>query len=256
MKSKYKIVSFIFLLAAFFHANYALATDSKRLIEANKLYTVEKYSQADSLYQLVLQEEGVSSATYYNLGNAKYKQGDFASAILNYEKALKLDPNNEDIRFNLEMAQAQTTDKIEELDKFFLSEWNKSIQTLFSSNSWSRISIFCFLLTLTLVALYFFAKIIVIRKISFIGSILTLFLCIVAFVYAKQQKDLQLSHDTAIIFAPSITGKGSPDASGTDLFLLHEGTKVKIKSKLNGWIEIQIADGNVGWIPENALEII
>ncbi len=247
------ILSVAFSLLCIFNLS---AADSKRLAEANKLYAAEKYAEADSLYTAVLQEEGSSAALYYNLGNAKYKQGEIASAILNYERALKLDPNNEDIHFNLEMAKAQTTDKIEELDKFFLSEWNKSLQGVFSSNGWSRLAIICFLLTLGGVALYFFGKVVALRKSAFFVSIFTAIICVVSIVYAKRQKDEQLTHDTAIIFAPSTTGKGSPDESGTDLFVLHEGTKVKVKSTLNGWVEIQMADGNVGWIPEKDLEII
>ncbi|MBP5423216.1 MAG: tetratricopeptide repeat protein [Paludibacteraceae bacterium] len=232
------------------------ASESKRFAEANDLYSLGKFKEADSLYQVVLQEEGSSAALYYNLGNAKYKQGEIAPAILNYERALKLDPNNEDILFNLEMAKQQTTDKIEQLDNFFISDWNKSIQNTFSSDGWAKLSIFCFIFTLICVSIYFFGKIGWLRKASFFTSIFTILMCIISFHYAKNQKNILISHDYAIIFAPSVTGKGSPDNGGTDLFLLHEGTKVKIKSKLNGWVEIQIADGNVGWIPEKCIEII
>jgi tetratricopeptide (TPR) repeat protein len=249
---KFRIISFIFALLSF----SLNAAESRRLIEANQMYTKENFKAADSLYQLVLNEEGVSAAVYYNLGNTKYKLGEIAPAILNYERALKLDPNNEDILFNLEMAQHKTTDKIEHLDKFFLEEWNKSIQGLFSSDGWSYLTIICFIALLTGIALYFFGKNNALRKIAFFGSILLLFVFIISFVYAKEQKDAQIIHDTAIIFAPSVTCKGSPDAGGTDLFLLHEGTKVNVKSKLNGWVEIQMMDGNVGWIPEKDLEII
>ncbi len=252
---RYISILFSIAISLLFSLNLS-AANSKRMSEANKLYSAEKYAEADSLYTSILQEEGFSAALYYNLGNAKYKQGEIASAILNYERALKLDPNNEDVRFNLEMAKMQTTDKIEELDKFFLSEWNRSLQGIFSSNGWSRLAIICFLMTLAGIALYFFGKIISLRKTAFFASIFTAVICIVSIVYAKRQKDEQLSHDTAIIFAPSTTGKGSPDESGTDLFVLHEGTKVKVKSSLNGWVEIQMADGNVGWIPEKDLEII
>lgn len=91
---------------------FSYSAESFRISEANNLYTQENYKAADSLYQMILEEEGVSAALYYNLGNAKYKQGEIAPAILNYERALKLDPNNEDILFNLEMAKLQTKDKI------------------------------------------------------------------------------------------------------------------------------------------------
>lgn len=246
----------ILLILCVFSTLVGYSSESKRMAEANKLYQEEKYAAADSLYQLVLQEEGISATLYYNLGNAKYKQGEIAAAILNYEKALKLDPNNDDIIFNLEMTNQQTIDKIEHLDNLFLSDWNRSVQGLFSSDGWARLSIFCFLLLLVGVSLYFFGKLIWLRKTAFFTSIAALLFCIVSIYYAKEQKDLFIAHDSAIIFTPSVTVKGSPDNGGTDLFQLHEGTKVKIKSNLNGWVEIQIADGNVGWIEEKDLQII
>ena len=232
------------------------AADSKRLVEANAKYSSENYAAADSLYQLVIQEEGVSAAVYYNLGNAKYKLGEIGPAILNYERALLLDPDNEDIKFNLEMAKLRTTDKIDELDNFLVSEWNKSVKESMSSDAWAYLSIAFFLVTLVGMALYFFGRIGWLRKTAFFAGIFTFVMCIISVLYARSTKEEQVAHDMAIIFAPSVTGKGSPDNSGTDLFLLHEGTKVKVKSRLNGWVEIQISDGNTGWIPEGALEVI
>ncbi len=246
----------ILLSLLFISSLLCYSAESQRLIEANKLYQQENYKAADSLYQLVLNEEGVSAALYYNLGNAKYKQGEIAPAILNYERALKLDPNNEDVLFNLEMAKLQTKDKIDQLDNLIFTEWSKSIQNMFSSNGWAILSIIAFLITLACVALYFFGNIANGKKISFFTGIFTILICIISMYYASKQKDILEAHDSAIIFAPSVTGKGSPDKSGIDLFLLHEGTKVRVKSKLNGWVEIQIPDGNIGWIEEKDLEII
>ena len=243
----------ILLCTAVFSAS---ADESKRLVEANGKYAAENYQAADSLYQLVIHEEGVSSAVYYNLGNTKYKLGEIGPAILYYERALQLDPDNEDIIFNLEMARLKTTDKIEVLDNFFVTEWNNTVKESMSSNAWAYMSIAFFLATLIGAALYFFGSIGWLRKVSFFAGIFFILLSVISFVYAASTKKDLIAHDTAIIFAPSVTGKGSPDNSGTDLFLLHEGTKVKVKSKLNGWVEIQISDGNTGWIPETALEVI
>lgn len=249
-----RVLLHIILLCTVVFAGYA--NESKRLVEANSKYSAEDYHAADSLYQLVIHEEGVSSAVYYNLGNTKYKLGEIGPAILYYERALLLDPDNEDTKFNLEMAKLKTTDKIEELDNFFVAEWNNSVKESMSSNAWAYSSIVFFLITLIGAGLYFFSRIGWLRKVSFFGGIVSLLFCIICFIYAGSQKKELIAHDTAIIFAPSVTGKGAPDNSGTDLFLLHEGTKVKVKNKLNGWVEIQISDGNTGWIPETALEVI
>lgn len=246
---------FILLLLALSSA-LSYAGNSEKMKMANEAYKAEKYAQADSLYTVVLQSEGESSALYYNLGNAKYKQNDIARAILNYERALKLDPKNEDAKFNLEMAKAQTVDKIEVMDKFLLSEWNESIQSGTTSNGWAKWSIAAFILTLILCGVYMFSSKVLFKKIAFFSGIATLLFCIVAFSYAKAQHQAKTANECAIIVAPTVTGKSAPDNTGTDLFVLHEGTKVRVKSKTGDWVEIQMEDGNAGWIKAEKIEII
>lgn len=234
----------------------AFAVDSNIMKQANEAYKAGNYALADSLYTNVMLKEGTSYALYYNLGNAKYKQGEIAYAILYYEKALKIKPDYEDAKYNLDMAKSQTVDKIETMEKFVLSEWNQSIQNGTSSNGWAKWSIFAFILTLILAGLYIFSKKVLIKKIAFFSAILTLVFSIVSFGYAKAQNNATTKDESAIIIAPTVTGKSTPDESGTDLFVLHEGTKVRIKSKLGDWIEIQMEDGNTGWISSKKLEVI
>ena len=123
----------IILLALALLSVSTFAAESSKMKQANEAYKEGKYELADSLYTEVMNKEGVSSALYYNLGNAKYKQGEIAYAILYYEKALKVSPDNEDAKYNLELAKSQTVDKIETMEKFVLSEWNQSIQNGTSS---------------------------------------------------------------------------------------------------------------------------
>ena len=65
-----------------------------------------------------------------------------------------------------------------------------------------------------------------------------------------------LSHDEAIVMASAISVKSSPDRSATDLFVLHEGTKVHILSEVDEWCEISIADGKKGWLLKSNIENI
>ena len=234
----------------------AFAVESSTMKQANEAYKAEKYALADSLYTEVMKKEGTSYALYYNLGNAKYKQGEIAYAILYYEKALKIKPDYEDAKYNLEMARSQTVDKIETMEQFVLSEWNQSIQNGTSSNGWAKWSIFAFILTLILVGLYIFSTKVLVKKIAFFSAIVTLVFSIISFGYAKAQNNAMTKNESAIIVAPTVTGKSTPDESGTDLFVLHEGTKVRIKNKIGDWIEIQMEDGNTGWISSKKLEII
>lgn len=234
----------------------AFAGESSKMKEANDAYAKEKYALADSLYTEVMNKEGESAALYYNLGNAKYKQGDIAHAILYYEKSLKINPNDEDVKFNLDMARSQTVDKIETIEKFVLSQWNQDIQNGASSNGWAIWSIISFITTLALVGVYIFSHKILFQKIALFTAIATLLFSIISFSYAKAQYKAMTENEEAIIVAPTVTGKSSPDESGTDLFVLHEGTKVRIKSKIGNWIEIQMEDGNTGWIKSIKVEII
>lgn len=249
---KKTIIFLSFILSAVF----AYAGESAKMKLANDAYKAEKYALADSLYTEVLNSEGESSILYYNLGNAKYKQNEIAYAILNYERCLKLDPKNEDAKFNLELAKSQTVDKIESLEKFVLSEWNESIQNGSTSNGWAKWSIAAFILTLILCGVYMFSPKVLFKKIAFFAGIATLLFCFVAFGYARAQNKAKIQNESAIIIAPTVTGKSAPDDGSTDLFVLHEGTKVRVKSKLGQWIEIQMEDGNAGWIAANKAEII
>lgn len=226
------------------------------LQEASNAYSKGEYAKAAELYENVLKTSGESATVYYNIGNSYYKMDKIAPAILNYERALLLDPGNGDIRFNLEIAKLQTVDKIEPIDEFFLVKWIHSLQNILDTNKWSIIGIISFLLIIVSLILFFFSRKIILKKIGFYTGIVWIVCCIASNCFAHNQKQKILNRNTAIVFAPTVTIKSSPDNSGNDLFVLHEGVKVTIKSTLSDWSEIQIADGNVGWIKNSDIEII
>lgn len=229
---------------------------AQSLQEAADAYTKEDYKKAASIYQTLADSVGVSPELYYNLGNSYYKLKDYPKAILNYERALLMSPGDEDIRTNLEMARANITDKIDTLDKSFISVWFESIRNIASSNAWALFAIITFLTFLIGIFTYIFTKNITIRKIGFFGAVIMLILSLFANIAAYKQKDKIENRNHAIIMSPSITVKSSPADSGTDLFILHEGTKVKVTDKVGDWSEIKIDDGNSGWIPSSKMEII
>ena len=247
--------SFIFGLMVLFSWGVKADDGNNRLIEANTKYAEEDYEAATATYEDILQG-GESAAIYYNLGNAYYKQGRLGPAILNYERALLRDPGDEDIQYNLEMARNQTIDKFESVGRFFLLEWIDDLRSLGNTNTWAYASIVCFIIALILTGAFIFARIGWLKKAAFYSGIVVFIVTIVAFNFSRSQREKLITHDYAIIFSPSVTVKSTPDESGTELFLLHEGTKVKIKRKLGGWIEIQLEDGNVGWISSTSAESI
>lgn len=223
---------------------------------ANEAYSREEYDKAIELYRKAGETSGVSSTYYYNLGNAYYKNGEIANAILNYERALILNPKNEDVRFNLALANMKVVDRIEPTGRFFLSVWIESIQNLCSSNVWAIVGIALFFVFAIGVSVYFFMQNITIRKFGFFGAIVFLLLSLSAIYFSAQQEKNMTVRDKAIIFAPTVSAKSSPSESGTDLFILHEGTKVSVVDKVSTWTEVRLADGTRGWIPTKSMEVI
>ena len=139
----------------------------------------------------------------------------------------------------------------------FFVTWIKELTDLMSEKGWAKLSIIAFVLMLLSLVLYFFGKKIVLKKIGFIVALCMLTVCVVANVFASNQKEKAQSHGSAIIMAPSVTVKSTPNEGGTDLFILHEGRKVMIKDNtMREWKEIQLEDGNAGWVPASVIEVI
>lgn len=233
-----------------------IAAQEASIKEAEVAYTKEDYKTAIELYENILKNSGESAAIYYNLGNAYYKDGRLAPAILNYERAALLQPGDNDIRFNLQLAREKAVDKIEPIGHFFLYNWFISIRDAVSADTWGIVGIICFLLFIVCLVVFFFFKNIVFRKIAFYSGLLLLVLVLFSNIFGFSQKNALNEHIEAIVFSPSVTVKSSPDVSGTDLVVLHEGTKVAIKSTLGEWSEVELEDGNVGWMPSKDIEKI
>jgi len=245
---------FFILITIIFATIKLSAQDS--LQAANAAYAKGDFAKAIELYESVLKEKGESATVYYNLGNSYYKANKIAPSILNYERALLLDPGNRDIRFNLDIAKLKAVDKIDPVGEFFLTSWFRSVQNLLSTDAWSTFAIVCFILLIGCLFLFFFSRKILIKRLSFYAGICLLVLVIFGNIFAYDQNKTLTERNSAIIFSPTVTIKSSPDDSGTDLFILHEGAKVKLKSKIGDWNEIETADGNVGWIKGDEIVVI
>lgn len=224
--------------------------------QAEQMYREGKYQEAAELYQKILAEGQESSKLYYNLGNTYYKMGENTQAILNYERALLLDPSDGMARYNLRMAQQAVVDKIEILPELFLVRWYKGMVTYFSADQWGYISVGLFILFLVMAALFFYSGRVGVKKTGFIVGIISFLLTLATVFFATLQERRISQRDYAIITTPSVTVKGAPDHSGTDLFLIHEGLKVQVIGQLGDWYNVRLADGNEGWVTKSDLEKI
>ena len=224
--------------------------------EADSAYVRGEYQQAIKDYETLL-KQGVSADLYYNLGNAYYRTENITRAVLNYERALLLSPGDRDIRFNLQMARSKTIDKITpEQDMFFVT-WYRSLVNLTSVDGWADIALISLALAIVLALLYLFSERIWLRKVGFFGAIILIVFFLLGNVFAHQQKDLLVNRRGAIVTAPAVTVKSTPAKQGTDLFILHEGTKVTITDgSMKDWKGIRIADGKEGWIETQQIEFI
>ena len=177
--------------------------------------------------------------------------------MLNYERALLLNPGDADIRFNLDLARSKTVDQITPTSEVFIVTWMKNITNLMSEKEWGTTGIVAFLLLLAGLALYIFGNRLILKKVGFIAAVLFLVVCVCANIFAGGQKNKVIDRKSAIVMEPTITVKSTPNESGTDLFVLHEGTKVYIEdNSMKGWKEIRLEDGKEGWLPTTSIEVI
>ena len=244
------VLAFVFALMATMSANATTKAD------ADSAYVGENYEQAIRLYNELL-KQGESADVYFNLGNAYYRDKNYTHAIINYERALLLDPGDGDIRFNLDMARTKTIDKIVPKGEMFFVTWYRTVVNVFSVDAWATLAVISFILMLALFMLYLLNSKINIRKIGFYSAVFMLFVFCISMIAAFQQKHQIEVRDTAIVTSSAVNVKSTPAENGTDLFVIHEGTKANIiDDTMKEWKEVVLDDGKRGWIMTSDMERI
>ena len=233
-----------------------LAANAYTKQQADSLYAAEHYQEAAKQYEALL-KQGVSSDLYYNLGNCYYRMDDMTRAVLNYERAQLLSPGDRDVRINLQMARSKTIDKIVPESEMFFVTWYHSLVNLMSVDGWARMSLVSLIVAIILALAYLFSDLIWLRKVGFFTGLLFLVVFVLSNLFAYQQKQALVFRSGAIIIRSAVNVKSTPAHNGTDLFILHEGTKVTITDNtMKEWREIRVADGKEGWLPTKDLEVI
>lgn len=222
----------------------------------NRHYLNKNFSAAAECYSGVVRSGYESAGLYYNLGNAYYKTGDMARAILYYEKALLLQPGDEDTRQNLALANQRIIDKIDVIPSFFLKRWINVLKGLFSPNQWAVLCLILFATALGCFTLFFLSNNISLKKAGFSAGVVVLMFTLTGLILMYSRMHEIQKHDAAIVMVPSVNARSSPDEQSTNVFVLHEGTRVLVTDSVQQWKEIRLANGNKGWIPGEALEEI
>jgi len=224
--------------------------------QANEDYKNKSWDKAIAGYGKLLSNGQESAAVFFNLGNAWFKKNDIPNAILNYEKARKLSPGDADIQFNLKVANARIVDKIDVLPELFYKRWWNEIRSFFTADGWAIASLITLSLFFGLFTLYLVIRAAMVRRLAFFASFLVLIVFGFSMVFSSQSYKLVLNQREAIVFDPAVSVKSSPDEASTDLFMLHEGTKVKILDNLGDWYRVAIASGSDGWVSSQSLKVI
>lgn len=223
---------------------------------ANQLYQQTKFAEARDAYESILHNGLVGGELYYNLANTYYKLGDIGKAILNYERALRFMPNDDDVNHNLRLANLMITDKIEPAPRLFIWDYWDGIKAAFSLNAitWTVYGVFVFLVGS--VSLVVVARTYRLRRFGVLGAgttLVVLILCVTLFVGKLGE---MTRSNAAVVTARITTVKNSPDPKSSDAFVLHGGVKVTITDNVNEWVKVRLADGKVGWMEESAAEVI
>ncbi|HHV04239.1 MAG: SH3 domain-containing protein [Bacteroidales bacterium] len=251
-----RIIFFVFLYFTGFLTTGAQDTADSLWNNANSHYANAQYQEALDNYLEIESSGRESAALYYNIGNTYYKMRYIAYAILYYEKALRLEPNNPDIIYNLEIAREQCTDRIEPVPTFFVVDWIRKSHQLLSSDMWAIVSVILLVLALTFFMFFHFARGLRFRKTAFILSVIVFLFAAASTAFAWQSRKQAIREDIAIVLAAVSSVKSAPGSQGKDLLVIHEGTRVRVLEEMGDWVRIELEDGRQGWVALNEIVFV
>lgn len=254
--STVKITGITLVILLLFSFSVRASGPDSLMQTANNAYNEGLYDSALNVYHRIMDQGFESAKLYYNMGNAYFKNRNIPSAILYYEKAKKLAPNDEDIDFNINLANSMIVDKIEKIPELFYTRWWNYFYNLFNANTWAVIAVVSWFILIFFIGIFILSKTRGAKKTAFYFGVLFLLISIAVFGLASQKYYYTREHQDAIIFTPTITVKSSPTMNAVDLFVIHEGTKVHILDQVNDWVKIRIPNGSIGWLPAKSLERI
>ena len=222
----------------------------------DEAYDNREYAKAIDIYETVIEESGATSQLFYNLGNAYYRSNEIGKAILNYERAQRIDPTDEAIKANLKFAQEHIKDEVLEQHEIFFVEWFYALTSLFGVNTWATIAVSAFMLLLAGVVVFLLVRNRGVRSTGLAMIIIGLLVSAFANIAALVTYSIVTDNTQAIVMKEEATMMSAPGSS-TALMKIHEGRKVTITDdSIEDWKEIELEDGTIGWVKKNDIERI
>ena len=248
-------ILFVYVIALLHCVMLAQSTDDA-FNRGNELYRAGKYQDAANEYEGIIKQGKFSAELYFNLGNAYYRDKQLARAILSYERAAQLRPNDLDIKHNLKLAYLKTVDRIEAVPDMFLIQWMRTVGSLMPHETVRIAFVFSWILLFGSLATMYLVMIPGILRAARILFFISCTLVVLWAAMLGSQSLRDTAQDKAIIIAQTVTAKSSPDVNAVDAFVIHEGVKVKLTDAVGEWVKVILVDGKIGWIPSEQCERI
>lgn len=214
----------------------------------NRFYKQKQYDSAAIYFEKVAALKPQDEAVYYNLGNTYYRLNEIGLAVLNYERALKIAPGNKLAQDNLALTQSRIAKRIPEVEDIFFVQWWQSITAPGTTTLWSVLSLLFFLSIIAIALLRMYKKIQMSNnRLQFVLGAVWVVTLILAFSSAMNK-----THESAVVTQNGVnlmSGGRQNKPTGS----VPEGTKVDIEQQEAGMVEVTLPDGRKGWIDKTAI---
>jgi tetratricopeptide (TPR) repeat protein len=245
----------VFLVLAPAVAGAMTEEASRACTEAADAYDSTDFGRAAELYESVL-DDGIDAAViHYNLGNARFKQGQLGLAIASYLRAARIDPRDPKIRTNIRRARAQIKDV--HLSGESLPPVLRPLQwgyAYFSANEWLALAVVLWVLLLALRMFNQWRPLSRSRVRPASGTLLALALA--AFLVGGLRYYRDFVVERGVIIAEEVDVRSGPGSDYNLAFRIHEGLPVRVAEDRGDWLRIDLGGELVGWVPASMLEAI
>ncbi|MCD6233492.1 MAG: tetratricopeptide repeat protein [Candidatus Marinimicrobia bacterium] len=235
---------------------FAQEEERERLfVKANSYYSSEQYSLALDLYEEIAETGRISFELYYNMGNCYYRLGQTGQAIRYWEKAKRIRPRDTQVNHNLALARLRITDKMVLPEAFFPIQLWWDLRDMLGASFSFRLS--GYFLMSGLILFFISRKLYKKRWLKRLSNPLILLisiLFIISLSLSLHTRHYDKTHHFGILLNKEVEVKSAPQEAANTLFMLHEGSKVRILDKAGtDWVEVSYYDDKVGWIKQNQI---